>query len=327
MKNRVTTKLLLALLLPLLPAMSSAQMEKSIMLNEVMTNNTASLQDEYGCCNAWVEIANRSYSTYNVRGMYITTDKSVLDPNMSVPERIKRMSVIPSGDPRTSLSAQQHLLLFCNSTPAKGALHLTVKINPEEPTWIALYNGNAVNLIDSITIPAIGANYSFARTNKGANTWQVKAPDCVTPGINNFIEASESKIDMLKREDPHGFGITVMAMGIVFSCLALLFVFFFFFGLFMRHRAAAKKITDIQPLKAGVRTVEMTREIGHRTNVILQDGLKSKGIDKEIYIAVIGMALKQYLDNVHDVESGVITIKPKDTDWNNELPQMTQFHE
>ena len=95
----------------------------------------------------------------------------------------------------------------------------------------------------------------------------------------------------------------------------------------MRHRAAAKKITDIQPLKAGVRTVEMTREIGHRTNVILQDGLKSKGIDKEIYIAVIGMALKQYLDNVHDVESGVITIKPKDTDWNNELPQMTQFHD
>ena len=71
----------------------------------------------------------------------------------------------------------------------------------------------------------------------------------------------------------------------------------------------------------------MTREIGHRTNVILQDGLKSKGIDKEIYIAVIGMALKQYLDNVHDVESGVITIKPKDTDWNNELPQMTQFHD
>ena len=71
----------------------------------------------------------------------------------------------------------------------------------------------------------------------------------------------------------------------------------------------------------------MTKEIGHKTNVILQDGLKSKGIDKEVYIAVISMALKQYQDNVHDVESGIITIKPKKTDWNMELPQMTQFHE
>ena len=39
------------------------------------------------------------------------------------------------------------------------------------------------------------------------------------------------------------------------------------------------------------------------------------------------MALKQYQDDVHDVESGIITIKPKNTDWNQELPQMTQFHE
>ena len=44
-------------------------------------------------------------------------------------------------------------------------------------------------------------------------------------------------------------------------------------------------------------------------------------------MAVIAMALKQYQDNVHDVESGVITIKPKNTDWNMELPLMTQFHE
>ena len=51
------------------------------------------------------------------------------------------------------------------------------------------------------------------------------------------------------------------------------------------------------------------------------------GIAKEVYIAVISMALKEYQDNVHDVESGIITIKPKNTDWNDEYIQMTQFHE
>ena len=29
------------------------------------------------------------------------------------------------------------------------------------------------------------------------------------------------------------------------------------------------------------------------------------------------MALKQYQDDVHDTESGIITIKPKNTNWNN----------
>jgi hypothetical protein len=52
-----------------------------------------------------------------------------------------------------------------------------------------------------------------------------------------------------------------------------------------------------------------------------------KGKDMEIYMAVIGMALKQYEDDVHDVESGVITIKQKDTGWDDEYSQMTHWHD
>ena len=67
--------------------------------------------------------------------------------------------------------------------------------------------------------------------------------------------------------------------------------------------------------------------MGHKTGVILQEGLKTKGIDREVYMAVISMALKQYEDDVHDVESGVITIKPRETGWDDEFQQMTHFHE
>ena len=42
----------------------------------------------------------------------------------------------------------------------------------------------------------------------------------------------------------------------------------------------------------------------------------TKGIDKEIYMAVISLALKEYLEDVHDIEPGIITIKPKQTRWN-----------
>ena len=316
--------LLLGTLLLAGASIAHAQVEQSIKINEVMTSNTSNLQDEYGQREAWIEIANVSFTTYNVRGMFITTDRSVLDPQMSVPERMKRMSAIPSGEPRTALSGRQHLILFCNSLPSKGSMHLSVPVDPSKPTWIGLYSGNATQLIDSVTVPVIADNLSYARHKDGSANWVVKSAEQVTPGISNMTDIVETKTAKLKREDPYGFGITVLAMGIVFFCLALLFVFFTLFGFFMRHRSA---VASIQPVKAGVKTVEKTMEVASKTSTILQDGLKTKGIDKEVYMAVIAMALKEYQDNVHDVESGVITIKPKNTDWNMELPLMTQFHE
>ena len=302
-----------------------AQGANNIRINEVLTNNTTSIQDEYGQREALIELENTSFTTYNVRGMYFTTDRAVLDPNMSVPERIKRMSVIPSGDTRTQIGGHQHLLFFCNSNPAQGKLHLSLKVPMSEPLWIGFYNGNATELIDSVSVPALAADQSFARQN--ATSWAVKSAGNVTPGIENFIKTDETKDAYLKREDPHGFGITLLAMGIVFFCLFLLFVFFWLFGAIMRHLDTAKKVAHAQPIKPITKTVEVTHDLAHATGNILQDGLKTKGIDKEVYIAVIAMALKQYQDDVHDVESGIITIKSKDTDWTDEYSQMTHFHD
>lgn len=306
-----------------------AQMDASIKLNEVMTHNETSLIDEYGARHAWVEIANISHSTYNIRGMYLTTDRSVLDKKMSVPERVKRMSQIPSGDVRTNLSGRQLIVFQLGSQPAQGALHLSVPADGDKPLWIALYNGNATQLIDSVTVPVLGSDQTFARIadNGTAEDWEVKSADRVTPGIQNQTTVSESKVEKFKREDPYGFGMALMAMGIVFFCLALLWIFFTLFGMFMRHQEMAKKVINQQPIKPITKTVEKTLEVGHKTGVILKDGFDSKGIDREVYMAVIGMALKQYEDDVHDVESGVITIKSKDTGWDDEYQQMTHFHE
>ena len=320
---------LLGSLLTLASQTMLPQMDASIKLNEVMTQNESSLIDEYGARNAWVEIANISHSTYNIRGMYITTDRSVLDKKMSVPERVSRMSQIPNGDERTNLTGRQLIVLQLGSQPAQGSLHLSVKVNATEPTWIALYNGNATQLIDSVTVPVLGANQSFARiaNNGTAADWETKSADRVTPGIQNQTVVSESKIEKFKREDPYGFGMALMAMGIVFFCLALLWITFTLFGMLMRHMDAAKKVAHHQPIKPITKTVEKTMEVGHKTGVMLKEGFDTKGIDKEVYMAVIGLALRQYEDDIHDVESGVITIKPKETGWDDEYSQMTHLHE
>ncbi len=295
-----------------------AQGAKNIKINEVVTHNTTSIQDEFGKHDPWVELVNTAYSSYNVRGMYITTDKSVLNPKMSAAERMKRMTIIPNNESRTALSARQHVVFYLNSNPAEGGLHLAVKTD-STTQWIALYDGNAIDLIDSVSIPVLKENCSYARVKDGSKEWTIKTPDTVTPNTENYTTATESKVDMLKRDDPHGFGITVLSMGIVFACLAVLYVFFSLLGWALRDKSKIKKVATSTPLKPVVKPVVKTGEalieVGQKTNIILQDGFKSKGISKETYIAVIAMALKQYADDVHDVESGIITIKPRHTSW------------
>ena len=188
-------KILLCGMLLVSATSAMAQGAKNIRLNEVLTNNTASIVDEFGNREAWIEVENTSFTTYNIRGMYFTTDRSVLDPQMSVPERIKRMNVIPNGDPRTQIGGRQHLVFYCNSNPAEGKLHLSLSVPMSEPVWIGFYNGNAVELIDSVTVPALAADQSYARHG---NEWSVKSPENVTPGIENFIKTDETKDAKLK---------------------------------------------------------------------------------------------------------------------------------
>ncbi len=291
-----------------------AQGAKNIKINEVLTNNTASLQDEFGKHLPWVELVNTSFSTYNIRGMYITTDRGVLNSSLTAPQRIAKMQVIPNGDERTVLAGRDHLILFLNSNPAKGSMHYATKAEAGQPLWFALYDGNGIDLIDSVSVPVLAEDKSYARIKDGELKWDIKPAEAVTPGIGNYIEINETKIARLKRDDPHGFGITVLSMGIVFSCLALLFVFFSILGKIMVRKEKADRASR----EAGwvkVKTARMPIEA--KDSKIPPSKKKEEDID--VYMAVIAMALKEYQDNLHDDESGIITIRPRRTMWNNEL--------
>lgn len=293
-----------------------AQGAKNIKINEVLTNNTASLQDEFGQHLPWVELVNTSFSTYNIRGMYITSDREVLNSSLSAPQRIAKMQVIPNGDERTVLTGRDHLILFLNSNPAKGAMHYATKAEAGQPLWFALYDGNGIDLIDSVSVPVLAEDKSYARIKDGELKWDIKSAEAVTPGIGNYIEINETKIARLKRDDPHGFGITVLSMGIVFSCLALLFVFFSILGKIMvRKEKADRASREAGWVKVKSKTARMPIEA--KDSKIPPSKKKEEDID--VYMAVIAMALKEYQDNLHDEESGIITIRPHHTMWNNDL--------
>ena len=304
---------LLTTLLVLCSLTSMGQGAKNIKINEVMTRNTASIVDEYDNHIPWVELANVSFSTFNVRGMYVATDTAVLNPHLTVPQRVAMMSCIPSNETRTNMGGRQHLVLFLNSIPSRGSTHLSSTIDSSKPVWIGLYDGNAVDLIDSVFVPVMNENTSYARVEDGSNEWEVKATDAVTPGIENYIHVTESKIAQIKRDDPHGFGITVLSMGIVFSCLALLWIFFTIFGRFMSHKQQEKHKSAKQAHKERIIAAQEEEEDERAFPKVTVRNVATT--DDDVYIAVISMAIKEYLDDIHDNESGIITISPKNTKW------------
>ena len=226
------------------------------------------------------------------------------------------MSIIPSGEHRTNLGARQHLLLYLNSRPTQGSTHLSATIDAGGPMWIGLYDGNGVDLIDSVSIPTpLAPNTSYARQKDGSPVWEVKVPDAVTPGIENYIQLTESKLSKIKRDDPHGFGITLLSMGIVFSCLALLWIFFTIFGKVMSHQQAKKDANAKAKHLERVSAVHDADDEDERAfpRVTVRQGEPD---DNDVYVAVISMALQEHFDHSHDHESGVITILPKEhTKW------------
>lgn len=106
--------LITMLVITSLPAWS--QGAKSIRITEVMTDNRTNLVDEYGQHKPWMELSNSSFTTYNVRGMFLTTDRRVLDKKMSPEARRQLMCPLPNNEPRTTLGGKKSIVIFDSSS-------------------------------------------------------------------------------------------------------------------------------------------------------------------------------------------------------------------
>ena len=163
-----------------------SQGAKSIHITEVMTNNRTNLVDEYGLHKSWVELSNSSFTTYNVRGMFLTTDRRVLDKKMSPELRRQLMCPLPNNEPRTTLGGKKSIIIFDSSSWYKdgrnghqwkakdsantGPFHLNLILQEKKTNWIALYDGNAVDLIDSVSVPILAADESY-KLSQDFKTW------------------------------------------------------------------------------------------------------------------------------------------------------------
>lgn len=259
--------------------------------------------------SGWVEIQNTSWGTQDLGGFYITNNPAALDPSLTPPQRMRFMHLIPTGNPLTSIAPQNCLLLYADGHDNIGILHLNFTLQPGD--IVAIFNGNGKDLVDSLTIPlTLKPNQSWAKDfEKGV--WAVCGKP--TPTLaNNYEQAKRNnKIAEFKEKDPYGIAMAIMAMGIVFACLALLYVFFKLFG-YVLSRKEDKQNSSADSSGNGFGSAQSVDEAKVAAIMAVNDATAGTG-DEQLDMALIALALEDEL--AHDEESGVITIRQSPSPW------------
>ncbi|MDE6196455.1 MAG: OadG family protein [Muribaculaceae bacterium] len=280
MKKLLST-ITLALLMLAAPALS-AQSRDALRINEVMVVNESSLVDEYGNTSAWIELFNSNFAPLEISKVFITNDPA--NPTLYP---------IPLGDVNTRIPKRQHVVFFTDGEPNRGTFHTNFTLIPGQDNWIGIYDADGKTLIDEVTVPAsLLPNQSWARTSDGAGEWGLRTGgdnDYITPSSANIIKDKNSKIDMFANRDENGFGMTVMAMCIVFSALLLLCLSFYAIG---KIGGAVSKMNKF-------RSHGITRQEAKESDIAAHDSGEE--------IAAIVMALHEHL-NTHDAENTILTI-------------------
>lgn len=249
---------------------ANAQSAIDLKINEVLVYNDSNYVDEYGTHSAWIEIFNSAYSTVDMGGLYLTND-------LSNPTMYK----IPKGNPGTAISSRGFLVFRADGQDARGILHLNFKL--EESKVVALFDSNGETMIDVLTLPTNAKrDVTFGCKTDGDGTRDYLAKS--TPNNSNVTNEVVSGADTFAKMDPWGVAMIVIAMGVVFLALALLYFFFKNMGKFLNRDGKEKAIPS------GVKNVKTLSSAEGETN------------------AAIALALFLYRDQMHDQENVVLTI-------------------
>lgn len=261
-----------------------------VVLNEVLTLNKGNFQDDYGVHNAWIEVFNKSYGTVDIAGYKLRTSHKAGD---TVTYNV------PKGDVLTKIKPQQHALFWADGMPNRGTFHISCTLDTAQTNWVGLYD-NGGKLIDEINVPILTADHSYARLDDANSEWVEKGGNdvdsYVTPSTNNMTIDKNVKEEKFTLHDANGIGMSITAMLVVFFGLILLYVMFRLLGLGMQ----SKKTTETS------KSTDMTEK---------QSTPQATGKEGEVY-AAIAMALHEEMNNVHDIESGILTITRRTSAWN-----------
>ncbi len=272
LKNKVSILKLTLLVLFLIGIRNvNAQSSINLRINEYLVHNDSNYVDDFGQHGPWIEIFNSAYNSVNIGGLYLTDD---------ITNSTKYF--VPKGQPSTLIAPQSYIVFWADNEPDRGILHLNFTL--KEGNTIYLIESNGRDILDSVTISSPPTtDITFGRLVDGGAEWGYL--DKSTPNANNDTRIKVSGAEKFVIVDPSGVGMIVIAMSVVFSALAFLYLFFKLLGHTMNQEVRASK----------------------KREVAVTPGLVRRGVSGEVN-AAIAMALYLYGAQLHDQEDPVITI-------------------
>lgn len=247
-----------------------AQYSSDLRLNEVLVLNENGLIDQFGDHTPWIEIFNTAYNSINISGLYLSNDLNNLT-----------LYKIPD-DPRLKIPQRSYILFYCDGNSTKGIFHTNFKLDSSGVVY--LVDGDGLTILDSVQYSFTEADVSYLREIDGASQWvYMENP---TPMQSNAPQKTNQTANIFLEYDPFGIGMTLISMFVVMSALILSYLTFKYISRLYRSDWKKKKPTAIASVVRG----------------------EEKVISGEI-AAAIAMSLHLYVNEMHDLENTIITIR------------------
>ncbi len=289
-----------------------AQNVSDLIISEIMAEpDSASIVDDYGHRNGWIEIFNKSQGTVNYAGCFLSDDRGNL-----------KKSLIPKSDNRTKLGPRQVALFYASGNGNEGTFYADFKIRKGSTIYLVSNDGRTI--IDSLEVPAnLPAGKSVIKLAHDIRQMDFQAetePATPSAGIVNGDQVTETGSQKMAREDKHGFVLTLVSVSVVFCALLVLWWLFSLLGKVSGGKKSCGCSCISKGKKNGKTGTELTPEVTAAIGLALDQEMNG-----EVY-AAIATALHLYMeDSVHDRESFVLTIRHKDSNWNNKEQNFRQL--
>lgn len=142
-----------------------------LVINELMSLNTNTIQDETGAFADWLELYNSGSSPVNLNSIYLT-DK---------PSEPWRWNI-----PAVTMEADSYRLIWADSDPEDGVFHTNFNLD-SEGEGLAMYSfqNSAWRLLDYVDFGVIPADQSLARICDGDDNWQLD--ESSSPSVSNCL--------------------------------------------------------------------------------------------------------------------------------------------
>jgi len=141
-----------------------------VYINEIMSNNSVTINDENNEFEDWIEIYNPQDTVVNLSGKFLTDNKN-----------FSGKWHFPNG---IYLSPDEYLIVWCDNDSGQTELHSNFNLS-SNGEYFAIIDKDGVSIVDSVTFPTLDIDDSYSRNQANDNNWFVS--ESPTPGYSNIV--------------------------------------------------------------------------------------------------------------------------------------------